>query len=122
MSLRPLVEELESMLAERETLEEKGGASKKNPFKNKKILGPTAMKGFPYQKGRKERIRSKTGDWKCKCSKYKCKCVGRGPHKGETKIFQIKKKYKKKYNELYRAWRKSEEGGKKRQAARRAKK
>lgn len=85
------------------------GPTKRNPFKNIKAgkrLGPTTknvakLRG-PSTKtpGKRKKI------WRCRCSNYHCLCTGKNAE-GEQVIkhVEIKRGYKKGYNQRYKAWR-----------------
>jgi hypothetical protein len=80
-----------------------GKGSKHNPFRNLKKgknLGP-AVRGDATHPG------SSKGLWRCRCSAYKCHCIGKDEsNKGQKKNVFINKAYKARYNILYRKWRK----------------
>lgn len=86
----------------------RGGPDSHFPFKRSPNLGPGPM----------DRHHDETKCWNCTCphgSYAGCNCTstGRGencPPKGTEKTVRISKPYKKKYNEIYRNWRKSKGG------------
>lgn len=87
--VRGLLEELRAMLVEGDS--EKKKSSKHYPFKRKPELGPGPRGGN----------NKKSGQYKCSCGNYSCKCSG--PN-GPVKI-KIDKGYKSAYNHAYKQWR-----------------
>lgn len=87
-----LIEHIDFLLEKKN----KGSKGHANPFKRKKTL----------QDGPEGTTHSQKNDWKCKCSNYKCKCVGIGDsNKGQKKVVKIDKQKKAAYNRKYKAHR-----------------
>jgi hypothetical protein len=86
------LEELAELMAEGDELVEVD----RRPFKRANAIGPGPRGGWGHAAKHKKR-----DYWKCKCSKYKCRCVGK---EGEKKKVKLSPEYKSDYNSEYKQW------------------
>jgi len=85
-------------------VQEASGGKPHSPFKTAREIGPGPRYGWPHGGKWRKKKHVKRSYWDCDCSGYRCKCKGKG---GENKTVNIKKGWKKTYNALYKAWRKT---------------
>lgn len=85
------------------------GMTPHNPFKHLKKgkhLGGTSKQVAKIKGPSTTTPGSRKGFWKCRCSNYKCLCLGKTAEGAEVKkTVHIGKSYKKGYNQRYRKWR-----------------